>query len=300
MRSNGFSADSGHFANKICLGTAQFGMDYGIANAIGQMPENGVFKVLEYASIAGIDTLDTAYEYGDSEGIIGKYIEKSNAGFKIISKMPKSGSGIDDPASYCAKSLKQLKRNRLYGYLVRDSEIVKHDDLYEKVLSLKKDGLIEKAGLSLYATDSLDHVLKRDLPVDILQIPYNIFDRRFERYFPALKSRGIDIYTRSVFLQGLFFLAEKRIAKDFSAASLAISRLRAISAGCGIPVAALCLSFVMLNNDVDKVIIGVDSLEQLKENVDSLKYVSRVRQLEDSLKALKLEQEEIILPYKWK
>lgn len=300
MKSSGFFADSRHLLNKICLGTAQFGMDYGIANSRGQMPRDSVFKVLEYASIAGIDTLDTAYEYGDSEEIIGGYLKNSNNKFKIISKMPKVNSSMDDPVSYFQKSLKRLKQDKIYGCLMRDSEIARYEELYKKLLVIKKDGLIEKIGLSLYTTDSLDRVLKLDLPVDILQAPYNIFDRRFERYFPALKARGIDIYTRSVFLQGLFFLGKKRVAKDFSAASFAISRLCAVSAECGIPVAALCLSFVMLNNNIDNVIIGVDSLAQFKENLDSLKYVNRVRQLEDSLKALEIEKEEIILPYKWK
>ncbi|MFH0840003.1 MAG: aldo/keto reductase [Candidatus Omnitrophota bacterium] len=287
-------------AKKLSLGTAQFGMDYGIANERGRMPKDSVFKVLEYASAAGMDTLDTAYEYGDSEEIIGEYLKNSNNRFKIISKMPKANGSMDDPVSYFPKSLKRLKQDKIHGYLVRDSEIAGYEELYKKLLVLKKDGLIEKIGLSLYTTDSLDQILRLDLPVDILQAPYNIFDRRFERYFPALRARGVDIHTRSVFLQGLFFLNEKRIAKDFTTASLAISQLRGVSSGCGVPIAALCLSFVMLNSNIDKVIIGVDSLDQLKENVDSLKYVGKVQQLGDSLNALELEKEEIILPYTWK
>ena len=76
-------------ANKIALGTAQFGMDYGINNTRGKLPKNEVFEILNLASKSGVDTLDTAYSYGESETLIGEFIAKNKKGFHIISKLPK-------------------------------------------------------------------------------------------------------------------------------------------------------------------------------------------------------------------
>ena len=71
--------------NKICLGSAQFGADYGIANKNGQVEQIEVKKILDYAATVKIDSIDTAIDYGNSEEIIGQY---ANDRFKIGSKLP--------------------------------------------------------------------------------------------------------------------------------------------------------------------------------------------------------------------
>ena len=76
------------YKNKIVLGTAQFGLDYGISNKDGQIPESGVFEILNESIISGIDVLDTAYTYGNSEQVIGNFVKKHGNVFKIISKLP--------------------------------------------------------------------------------------------------------------------------------------------------------------------------------------------------------------------
>lgn len=285
---------------RLCLGTAQLGMDYGIANKKGRLSKDEVFEILENCRNYGIDTLDTAYEYGDSEEVIGNYISVSKYDFKIISKMPKDLDKDQDPVVYCEETAGRLKVDKFYGYLLRSSYVSRYDELYKGLSALKKDGLIRKIGISLYTTDAIERILKSDLPLDIIQVPYNVFDQRFERYFPLLKKRNVEIYTRSVFLQGLFFLDEARIARDFGAANKAVMKLRDISDKENIPVSGLCLCFVLLNSNIDKVIIGVDSAAQLKENVHVLEYIDHVRQIYSDLKSLELEKEEIILPYNWK
>lgn len=284
--------------DRLCLGTAQFGMPYGIANKTGRPSKNAVFDIMEYAYNAGIGIIDTASEYGDSESIIGEYFSIRKADFKIIAKMPavKGDFTIEDDFR---AGLKRLRQPRIYGYLVRSAALSEYRKIQEHLERLKEKHLIEKIGLSLYKTDDLDRLLDSKQPFDIIQVPYNIFDRRFDRYFSLLKGMGIEIYTRSVFLQGLFFLGEDRISESFTAASAAMTGLRRLSAEKSISVSALCLCFAALNGSIDKIVIGVDSPEQIKENIESLRSIDKVKNHYDELKALKLEDEEILLPYNW-
>jgi len=284
---------------KICLGTAQFGMDYGIANKNGKPSRDTVFDILDYAHSTGIRTLDTASEYGDSESLIGEYITGRKADFKIISKMA-TAKNNSDAEKNCRAALERLNQPCIYGYLVRSTALNGYRGMRRHLEELKEKQLIKKMGLSLYKTDELDRLLDSKLPFDIIQVPYNIFDQRFCGYLPILRHMGVEIYSRSVFLQGFFFLDEAEIYENFTGARTVMAKLRGISVERDISINALCLCFAVLNDNIDKVIIGVDSLRQIKENVASLKDINRVKDVYDELKALRLEDEEVLLPYKWK
>src|SRR3990167_5445705 len=94
-------------AKKISLGTAQFGLDYGIANESGMIAKKEAFRILEYARESGINYLNTAYAYGDSERVIGDFLSKSNAHFNIVSKMPEvKGMAVSSAEEYLMESLK--------------------------------------------------------------------------------------------------------------------------------------------------------------------------------------------------
>ena len=70
---------------RIALGTAQFGMDYGIANTKGQVTRSEVKEIIQLAESRGIDTIDTAIVYGESEACLG---DAGVQGFKVITKLP--------------------------------------------------------------------------------------------------------------------------------------------------------------------------------------------------------------------
>lgn len=287
--------------SKLCLGTVQFGLAYGIANEGGQVPKEESREILSHAYDLGIRELDTAFSYGESEALIGDFIRQSKKEFRIISKAPhldNSAFSLEDSAK---ETLKKTGQGRLYGYLIhRFSDLSKYKGLFQDLCALKQKGLTEKIGFSIYKPEELSELLNAGLEFDILQVPYNVFDQRFKEYFPTLKERKIAIYARSVFLQGLFFLRQDRIDADFSLAKKTTEKLKAISQANAISVAALCLCFVLLEPSIDKIIIGVDSLGQLKENLESMQYLDRVKDIYTALEALRIDNEEIILPNNWK
>jgi len=285
--------------NKIALGTAQFGMDYGINNQRGKIPEKEVFEILYEALSSGIDTLDSAYAYGDSEAVIGNFIRESRKDFKIVSKSPKCE--IKEMESIFDSSLKQLGINAFYGYLIHSFDHYRsYPEIWNKLERLKSKEKIEKIGFSLYYTSELDHILENNLNIDIIQVPYSIFDQRFAKYFQELKNKDVELHVRSVFLQGLVFRNPGELDNYFTKIKDKLENLNLLSIKQNIPIVALCLNFAVLNSFVDKVVVGVDSLNNLKEIISSLKYHGDVQNIISKLSLFKEEDENIILPFNWK
>ena len=142
--------------------------------------------------------------------------------------------------------------------------------------------------------------MRKKIQFDIVQIPYSVFDRRFEPFLPELKSRGVTIFVRSVFLQGLVFLDPNRLTGRLTKAAEPLRRLHAIAEEQRIAVDAICLNFPLLNPLVDKVIIGVDGLTQLKKNVQALAEVAKLKLATNALINVNCSDEDVILPQRWK
>ncbi len=177
---------------------------------------------------------------------------------------------------------------------------MKNKKILDDFEGLKKNAMIEKAGVSVYGTDEVEYILKNNIKIDIIQIPYNIFDQRVDEYLPDLRNKGVEVYARSAFLQGLFFLGPDQINKRFPSAREGTEALNRLSKEHDIPVHALCLCFALINPGIDKLVVGVDSPEQLKQNLCSMKYFDKVKGIYGSLKPLKMRDEKVILPYMWK
>lgn len=288
-------------AARLALGTVQFGQDYGIANATGKIPEQEVFAVLDHAGKAGISRLDTATAYGESEQIIGKYLRNSPLRFDVVSKLPPLERYVSGTEALLLRAtLDRLGGKQLYGYLVhRFDDFRKYHPLWEGLQGLKKQKLIKKIGFSLYRCEELELLLDQKVEFDIMQVPYSIFDRRFEPYFSVLRKKGVEIQSRSVFLQGLVFFSSKDLPVFFERARPSLESLEQIARGNDLSINAVCLNFALSNPSIDKVIIGVDSLEHLKANIAILNDFDRVKTIYPRLQELKIEDEEILLPFKW-
>ena len=285
--------------NKIVLGTAQFGLDYGISNTTGQIPENQVFEILEESLISGIYVLDTAYAYGNSELVIGNYIKKHGNVFKIISKLPECNPS--DVRNIFESSLERLGVDGLYGYMCHSFQhCIDNPEIWDILEKLKSEGKIKKIGISLYYPSELEYIIEKKICVDIIQVPYNIFDRRFEEYFPVLNKMGVKIFIRSVFLQGLVFKKPSELDDYFTKIKDKITQLHSLAVELNIPIAALCLNVAILNEFVDQVVVGVDSIQNLKEIISSSVYHDDVKNIIPKLYSLREDDEDMILPINWK
>lgn len=277
---------------KIGIGTVQFGLDYGINNPLGKVPFEEVQSILQYAQAQGIDTLDTARVYGDSEEVIGRILPNLN--FQIVSKFSEA------PRQAMETSLGLLNRTSIYAYLWHSFKSFKENiDWQKELLILKDQQKVQKVGFSLYYPSELEELLEQNVSFDIVQVPYNLFDRRFEKLFPILKKEGIEIHVRSIFLQGLFFIPPDNLKPHFQVIYDKQERLHQLAKQHQIPLAAILLNFVLLQPWLDKVVIGMDKKANLVDNVNNLSYYQQVRNLGADLSVFQEDKEEIILPFNW-
>ncbi|NLL67667.1 MAG: aldo/keto reductase [Clostridiaceae bacterium] len=285
--------------SKLVLGTVQFGLDYGISNSRGKVPENEINSILQDAYTSGIRILDTASAYGSSEEVISKSQTTIGKEFSIISKYPVN---VDSsPFAWIDTSLSKLHRISLYGYMFHNFEIYrKHPEYVDDLVKIKESNKAEKIGYSLYFPQEAETILKNNLPCDIIQIPYNIFDQRFQYLLPDLKKRNIEIHVRSIFLQGLFFMKIDSLSDFFDPVKEKLVKLHKYADEKKVSMQDICLGFVNSNPCIDHIVFGVDSLINLNDNIKSYENIRNQNFFYNDLEYLREENEDILLPGKWR
>ena len=282
---------------KLALGTAQFGLDYGISNTFGRINKQEIQKILHIALENDIDLLDTAQSYGQSEEVIGHVGSK---GFNIITKIS-PGININDIINSIQDSLLKLRKDFLEGVLIHDfQDYQKNPEMLDILISLKKKGIIKKVGFSLYHPRELEMLLLKKVDFNILQIPFNIFDQRFKKYFHELKSYNIEIHIRSAFLQGLVFIEPTKLSKHFSSHLKVFQKFHEDVSKSKKNITETCLNFVKSNAEIDRAIIGVNKSTELMSNIQAFQNhsIGKGKTL-GNYDLYKIDDEKIILPYKW-
>lgn len=252
--------------NKLILGTVQFGLDYGINNVSGKPSQTEVFEILDLAFQNGIDILDTAIAYGNAIEIIGKYHQQSQNRFKIISKS--KNVTIESIEKDINSSLLDMSINFFEGYMLHSMDDYFKVGLINKLVELKTLGKVLKIGVSIYKIEELQ-ILMNDDRIDIIQLPFNLLDNHNVKgdLLSLAKSKGKEIHTRSVFLQGLFFRPIDKLETKFESIKSEIVRIKEIALNSNISIESLALNYCLKKNYIDHVLIGVDSCFQLKQNL---------------------------------
>lgn len=256
--------------SKLALGTAQFGLNYGVANKSGKIKFSVAKNIIRLAKDEKINLIDTAFTYGESESTLGKIGIKD---FKIVSKLseiPKNCSNVEfwinNEINNC---LKRLKCQSIYGLLLHQTKNLfekKKDVIIKSLNQLKSKKLIEKLGISIYDPCELDYLMDV-MDIDIVQAPLNIIDKRLETsgWLSKLSKNGIEVHTRSSFLQGLLLMPRAKIPSKFNrwfkiwdnwSQELKKNNLDAVS---------VCLSYPLSLPEVSRVIVGIDSFEQFQD-----------------------------------
>ncbi len=287
--------------SKLAIGTVQFGLNYGIANQTGKIKLSDAEDIFKLAKKTKIDLIDTAIQYGDSEKIIGKI---GTNGFKIITKLPSSPKNCLDIDFWLEKnvlsSLNRLCVKSLYGLLIRSPYELKGDKGRDYIKALKKikaKGFVKKIGISIYDPKELDDLMQL-IKFDIVQSPLNIIDRRLEKsgWLSKLYEEGVEVHTRSSFLQGLLLMPRKKIPIQFNQWSSIWDRWFSELSKNNLNAAEVCLSYPLLLPEVNYVIIGVDSYDQFK----SLIKISNNKLQQRNWEFMVSNDQMLINPNNWK
>ena len=285
---------------KLALGTAQFGLSYGVANQNGQVDLEAGRKIVRMATARGIDTIDTAIAYGESEQRLG---EIGVGDFKIITKLPAIPAECVDISAWVSQnltaSLKRMNLSKLDGVLLHQpSQLLEKrgQEIYDALLQVQSAGLVNKIGVSIYSPLELNSIIQT-FDIDIVQAPLNLIDRRLvtSGWLRQLHERCIEVHIRSVFLQGLLLMKRGEIPVKFERWSTTWNTWHNSLAQNNLSALTACLQYPLSLPEVNRVIVGVDNAAQLLELVDS----HQINFPQHDWKSIACDDEELINPSKW-
>lgn len=256
----------------LCLGTAQFGMDYGITNNIGEVNQNQINEIIRKSFLNDISFIDTAQDYGDAEKKLGasKYMDK----FKIINKFSTSFKLWDKYIvnkweNNFQQSLQHMNVDQFDSFLVHNCEDLKRldsDFLKNWLVSLKERNLIKRIGVSIYQIEDI-----QNLPIeyiDVFQLPLSIYDQRFLKsgLIKKLKLMGKSIFVRSIFLQGLI-LQDSLKWPSFLSNSFKVHHAKVLDQlkKRNLNVIEYALRFIYYCEDIDAALFGITKEKELEE-----------------------------------
>lgn len=278
---------------KILLGSAQFGLSYGLMNKYGQVPAEEVESILHTAYYAGIRSIDTSGDYGNSESVIGAILnEHPELRFDVFSK-----NASDDVQLSFKESLNRLQS--IYGYSIHYFNTYRNNpSAWSELCELKEKGYVKKIGMSIYTVNELEYLLEHCSDMDMIQLPASILDRRFFQYFNDLTEKEVEIHIRSVFLQGVFFKNPEMLPESLSSLKTSLTRIQRHCTRKGMRIEEFALNYILSIPQVSKVLMGVHTCSQLEANIESL---SKTIDEEDIcfVDSLTVSDQNILNPSNW-
>lgn len=258
------------FAGKIAIGSANFGQQYGVANSNGKVSSNEIKEILKEAFSFGSRCLDTAVGYGESEAVLGR---SGVSSWSVVTKLPPLPDDEVDPTKWvignARASIGRLGVESLNGLLLHkplDLLSANGSRLYKGLMQCKEAGLTKNIGISIYNPEELDAIISM-YPVDIVQAPFNILDRRIQQsgWLARLQDIGVEIHARSAFLQGLLLMGKAELPEKFVRWNDLWEAWHSWLKDSGQTALEACLAFIMQYPEINRVVLGVDSVQQLRE-----------------------------------
>ena len=293
----------------LCIGTVQFGIDYGVQGA-KKPPLETALRILGYALDHGVSAIDTADDYGNAEEVVGAFV-KSTAhprdSYELITKFSyKIFDGISEDAyaarliRQCEGSLNRLNADYLDAYICHDPWVAGNRAVMAALKEVKAKGLARKVGISVYESDE---ALKcaADGDCDFVQGPYSILDQRLKSSgaLKACAERGIDVHTRSCFVQGLMLMEVAAIPERLKKTRPYVARLEELCRAAGVTRRELALAYVKAQNEISHILFGVDNLTQLEEIVTDYAKTVDPAVIEAIEKEFTVLDHDIFMPNKW-
>jgi len=257
---------------KIGLGAVQFGADYGISNTHGKTTKYEVSQILQFAYENGISVIDTATSYGSSENILGEVVTNDN--WRFVTKTPHFSDNylnrthVEQLKESFNQSLSNLRQKNIYGLLLHScDDLLKPGGelLFREMERLREIGMVNKIGVSAYSSNQIKAILGK-FNIDLIQLPINIFDQHLfvDGWLEKLKNNDIEIHARSVFLQGLLLMPIGSVPPYFSPIKEKIEMFSQSAKDLSLSQLELALGYVLSIREIDQVLVGVNTVKQLK------------------------------------
>jgi aryl-alcohol dehydrogenase-like predicted oxidoreductase len=260
----------------LMLGTAQFGMSYGVANRTGQPAYRDVVAMLKAAIEGGVNCFDTAAAYGCSEELLFRALHELGMADRVVvvtKVRPLTAEELTDSARAAraveqsvAESRRRLGIDCLPVVLFHRETDAEYLPLLEQ---LSRRGWLRHAGVSCDHRPGPAARFAEQSGVAALQLPANLLDRRHQQsgVFATASAHGVAVFVRSVYLQGLLRMPEDAIPPALHEVIPARRRLVAIADDAGLTLGELAVRYMLAQHGVTCVLTGVETVAQVRNNV---------------------------------
>jgi aryl-alcohol dehydrogenase-like predicted oxidoreductase len=259
---------------RLGIGTAQFGMTYGVTNSVGAVPLSEAVHIIKYAQEHNAQMiLDTAPIYGESERVLGQGLSACGRQeqFRIITKTVSDPDQISAGFSHSLCDLGKTSIHALLDHNASHLKSVHGPQVYKQMMDQKHAGRVKKIGATIYSIHEALSLLE-NYDLDVIQLPLSVFDQRALQGFflKELHDKGIEIHARSVFLQGILLADVKTLPQFFQNFSSQLIRFEKFCHANQLTKLQACLDFVFSVKEVDCILVGVHSLANFQEILSSL------------------------------
>jgi len=266
---------------RLVLGTAQLGADYGIAYKSKKISSEEFQSIMVTARDAGVNSIDTAMAYGDSQKVLGEIGVNE---WSITTKLPSVPDDITSIDKWYSEaissSLQDLRIDKINTLLIHDvKELTGRfgSALMQLLHDSKIKGDVKNIGVSIYAPQEIEDFYHNFRP-DIIQCPYNIFDQRISTtgWLEKLTADNVEVHARSVFLQGIILRELSELNTYFDPWYSNFKQWESFCRDYNISKLQAALGFVKAENRISKIIIGIESCKQLKQILEA--YLTNTRE----------------------
>lgn len=295
----------------LCLGTVQFGMDYGVRGK--KKPHlSDSLKMIDYALHNGIRMVDTANAYGEAEDVVGTYMKSNQAArsdIRLVSKFrPNLLDGVSAEQYYPVMkenlecSLQRLHTDYLDGYLLHSARYVYNDAIIDALVRLQKEGYVKKIGVSVYEVDEAKRGISRG-NLDFLQLPFSVLDQRMlhDGVFELAEKHNFQLHSRSAFIQGLVLMEPMEVPSFLrERAAPILEKVDMVCRVAGVTRVQLALGFVKQQSAISHLVFGVRNLDQLREDISVFQQELPTGVIEELEAQFSNIDADIVMPSLWK
>ena len=293
--------------DNLCIGTAQFGMEYGIANRTGQPLEKEIRRMVHKAAQNNAWFFDTASAYGNSEALLGEVFKSLDIcqKVKVITKISPDFDFKRPQAlgNAVKESTNRMGIECLWGLMLHRTKINgPWEPFLESVRRLKQESIIAHFGVSVYHPEEAV-AFSQHPDFDIIQVPFNVLDRRLldNGFFNIAAENRKLIFIRSVYLQGLLMMSDiERNEKGMGWANPIISGLDDHIKKNRLDKKAFLINAVIQAAPTARLIIGMETIKQLDENLRLMQSRGASGKcIDDWWDRLSLHPEKLLNPSLW-
>ena len=294
----------------LCLGTVQFGMDYGVVDTPKKSPDYCI-SCLDYATQNGINAIDTAAAYGTAEEVVGLFLARKTVPRENLFVSTKFLPNILDDCKEedfkkvikenLEKSLNTLHTDYIDAYFLHSSRYAFRPDILEALVSVKMEGLARHVGVSVYYPDEA-MACYASPNVDYIQAPYSIFDHRMKQAGVFDRDiKGIcQVDVRTAFIKGLIRLDIDEVPEHLAKAKPILAKLDEYCAKTGYSRIELAMGYIKQQDAINHLVFGIRDLDQLKEDIAAFDNTITADIFADIDREFEDIDADIVVPSLWK